>query len=199
MSDITRDEAKKASKFVDRYLTNSDLPYNKNFSEALHKTQLFINQQPQLSDDAYDKLQIEMESYLDDIAYKELEPYMIDVMNLIYSQASEIDRLKEELHRAKIDYGYDITEKGMANKELKDKLNAMSSQPLSDDVEEALFELGEIEFEDIKSFYDDEGDLIKVSSTKQYRIIEQKLQSQASEIDDLQKFKDNEQPLKEEK
>lgn len=39
----------------------------------------------------------------------------------------------------------------------------------------ALYELGEIEFEDVKSFYDDTGDIKKVESTKQFSIIEEAL------------------------
>lgn len=40
---------------------------------------------------------------------------------------------------------------------------------------EALYDIGEIEFEDIKSFYDDAGDITKVKYTNQFAIIERAL------------------------
>ena len=62
---ITKKEAKKASKYVDKYLTNSELPYSTLFSEALHTTQLYINQAP--TSEEYDRANL-LQSKLDKIS-----------------------------------------------------------------------------------------------------------------------------------
>lgn len=39
----------------------------------------------------------------------------------------------------------------------------------------ALFEIGQVEFEDIKSFYDDSGRVVRVEMTKQYGVVAKEL------------------------
>jgi len=44
-----------------------------------------------------------------------------------------------------------------------------------ENVLEALNEIGQLEFEDIKSFYDDSGDMKRIETTEQFTIIEKAL------------------------
>ena len=147
MSKINREEALRALYkianiviYEEKDVNHKETMFTDN-PEEFNLIKEYINQQSQLSEDVeeiIDNLEeciIKAKTY----SYPERNNMFDTIKQHIQVQASEIERLKQELHRAKIDYGYDITEKGMANKELKDKLNAQANE--IEELQEKLLEL----------------------------------------------------------